>query len=182
MLRVADGTRKRTTRSARRAAPAGTGRAIRSRRLAEVLRKFRVLFKSSQRHSRWVETAYGVSPAQLWALTELARSPALRVAELALRMSLHVSTASNLLDKLERKALLTRARDRQDQRVVRLRLTAAGRRVFAKAKRVPSALLPDALARLPDALLGDLDRAMTRLLDDLAFKDEDAAFEPLNRP
>ncbi|HVB46778.1 MAG TPA: MarR family transcriptional regulator [Burkholderiales bacterium] len=178
---MADGSRKRKTRSAQRAAQGGAGRATQSRRLAEVLRKFRVLFKSSQRHARWVETAYGVSPAQLWALTEIGRSPALRVADLALSMSLHVSTASNLLDKLERKALLSRARDRQDQRIVRLHLTAAGRRMLAKAQRVPSALLPDALARLPDALLGDLDRAMTRLLNDLAFKDEDAAFEPLNR-
>jgi len=161
--------------------PARIDAAARERRLTEVLRKFRVLFRSSQRHSRWLETTYGLSPAQLWALTEVARDPALRVVDLARRMSLHASTTSNLLDKLERKAMLTRARDARDQRVVRLRLTATGRRTLKQAGDVPPALLPDALARLPEDLLGDLDRAMTRLLEDLAFKDDASGLEPLNR-
>lgn len=163
------------------ASPAPRAAAERDRRLADVLRQFRVLFKSSQRHSRWLETTYGLSPAQLWALSEVALDPALRVVDLARRMSLHASTTSNLLDKLERKGLLSRARDRQDQRVVRLHLSAAGRRTLKAAREVPSALLPDALARLPDDVLADLQSAMARLLEHLAFKDERSGLEPLNR-
>lgn len=159
-----------------------TATSVRERRLTELLRQFRILFKSSQRHSRWIETTYGLSPAQLWTLSEVALDPTLRVVDLARKMSLHVSTTSNLLDKLERKGLLSRARDRLDQRVVRLRLSAAGRRTLKAARHVPSALLPDALARLPDDVLADLERAMARLLKDLAFKNVRSGLEPLNKP
>lgn len=152
------------------------------RRVHAVLRKFRIVFNSSVRHSRWVESHCGVSAPQLWALSELAKRPGLRVADLARTMSLHVSTASNLLDKLEQRRLIERVRDRADQRVVRLFATDAGLRLLKDAPGPAMSLLPESLYKLPDKVLEDLDRAMTRLVANLGVKDERAGYEPIKLP
>ena len=43
-----------------------------------VLQRFRVLIRTAQRHSQWVERQSSVTGAQLWALQELAEVPASR--------------------------------------------------------------------------------------------------------
>jgi hypothetical protein len=40
-----------------------------------VLQRFRVLIRTAQRHSQWIERQSGVTGAQLWALQELAEAP-----------------------------------------------------------------------------------------------------------
>lgn len=54
-----------------------------------VLQRFRVLIRTAQRHSQWIERQSGVTGAQLWVLQELLDLPGLRVGELARRMALH---------------------------------------------------------------------------------------------
>jgi DNA-binding MarR family transcriptional regulator len=177
---------KKTT-SAARARPVGRPAAPRGRsskhdeRVLEVLRKFRVVIRASQQHSRRVEAQVGLAAPQLWALTEVARRPALRVADLAAVMSLHQSTVSNLLDQLEGKGMVERARDPADQRVVRLQPTARGRALLASLDGPSMGLLPDTLFRLPDAVLRRLDEAMSEVVAALPVKDAEDAFEPLNR-
>lgn len=148
--------------------------------ILRVLKNFRIIFKSAQQHSRWVESQCGASGAQIWALSELAAHPGWRVTELANAMSLHQSTTSNLLDKLDKKGLIRRERDNEDQRAFRLFLTKEGEELFQRAPKPGMSLLPNALAHLPLNVLQDLDRAISQLTDQLEMKDEDAALQPLN--
>lgn len=80
------------------------------------------------------------------------------VKRLGERLQLDSGTLTPLLKRMEAAGLLTRARDRADERVVRIRLTAEGRALEARAAGVPKALLcrtdvsPAALAALRDAL------------------------------
>ena len=63
-------------------------------RVLAVLQEFRLIFKSVRTHFRSVEKFAGVSGAQVWMLSEIRRSPGLRVNDLARAMSIHQSTAS----------------------------------------------------------------------------------------
>jgi len=145
-----------------------------------VLQAMRVVFRSIQAHSRWVEKRCGVSAAQLWALWEIHVSPGLRVSELAKVLAIHQSTASNLLDKLEDKGLVRRERGGPDQRVVRLYLTEQGRDLVARAPRPAQGALIDALGCLPGETLAALGEGLEALLLEMKVKDQDSAMEPLS--
>ena len=64
-----------------------------------------------------------------------------RVGDLGARLRLDSGTLTPLLKRLEQRELLQRARLAEDERVVRLRLTDAGRAMRAKAANVPSRLM-----------------------------------------
>jgi len=150
------------------------------REVRAVLQAMRVVFRSIQAHSRWVEKRCGVSAAQLWALWEIHVSAGLRVSELAKALAIHQSTASNLLDKLEDKGLMRRERGGPDQRVVRLYLTEKGQDLVARAPRPAQGALIDALGRLPKETLAALGEGLETLLLEMKVKDQDSAMEPLS--
>jgi DNA-binding MarR family transcriptional regulator len=154
----------------------------RAARISEVLKNFRIAFRAVQNHSAWVEAQCGLSGAQLWAMWELLTSPGLKVSELSKAMSIHQSTTSNLLDKLERKGLIKRERKGPDQRVVRLYLSAEGAAIVKRAPHPPQGVLTDALSRLPDEVLEILGKNMECLVAQINMKDEKAAHEPLYEP
>ncbi len=147
-----------------------------------VLQQFRELFRVSQQHFQRIESRCGVSGAQLWALSELASAPGLTVSQLARKMSIHLSTSSNLLDKLEIQAFVRRERGSVDQRIVRVFLTAAGQRVLRKAPRPAEGVIPDALAKMPVQTLQSLQRDLGRLLDLASVRNPKAALKPLAEP
>ncbi len=148
----------------------------------EALKRFRQIFKAVQQHSQRVEQRCGLTSAQLWAVAELARRPGQRVSEIAGAMSIHPSTASNLLDKLEKKGLVRKERQSDDQRVVRLTLTEQGRQTLASAPMPAEGILQSALFSLPDAvvlaLIDNLDCLVAAMKLDLDW----AALEPLGSP
>jgi DNA-binding MarR family transcriptional regulator len=146
----------------------------------EALKKFRQIVSSAQQHFRRIEDQCGLSGAQLWALREVAGCPGQRVSDLAKAMSLHQSTASNLLDKLTKRGLIRRERNDADQRIVRLYLTEGGVRTVANAPAPARGVLPEALDRLSDGTLDSLNRDLALLLEAIAVKDETAAMKPLS--
>lgn len=152
----------------------------RSEQKSAILRKFRAIFRSIQEHSRWVERQCGVSAAQLWAMWELLSNPGLRVSELSRALSIHQSTASNLLDKLEQKGLIERRRGGPDQRVVRIHLTDKGIELVERAPRPAQGALMGALQRLPSEALLELDNALGRLASTMEVDDRDAGMRLLS--
>lgn len=144
-----------------------------------VLQRFRVLIRTAQRHSQWIERQSGVTGAQLWALQELAEVPGLRVGELAIRMALHQSTASNMVDRLETAALIRKERTSADQRVVRLYLTEAGTALLARAPSPARGVLPEALRLLDPEALARLQGELDGLLLQIRDLDEGFGMQPL---
>lgn len=147
-----------------------------------VLQQFRELFRVSQRHFQRIEARCGVSGAQLWALSELDRQPGLTISELARALSIHLSTSSNLLDKLERQGLVRRERRGSDQRVVRVYVTVAGKKLLAKAPKPVEGVIPDALTRMQPLALRRLHRDLTTLLELAAARSARDAMKPLAEP
>jgi DNA-binding MarR family transcriptional regulator len=64
----------------------------------------------------------------------------LSVSELGERLSLDSGTLTPLLKRLEEAKLVSRTRSEEDERVVRIALTAAGKKLERKAAEIPSAL------------------------------------------
>lgn len=145
----------------------------------EALKRFRLIFRAVQQHSQWVESRCGVSCAQIWAMSELAENPGLKVGDLAIAMSVHQSTVSNLLLKLEKKALIRRERSASDQRVVHLYLTTAGRELVSTAPKPLKGLLQHALFELSDQVLEALTQELDALIKAMKIRDREAAMEPL---
>ena len=130
---------------------------------AEVLGRFRELFRAAKLHFASVQKVAGISGAQLWALSEINAQPGLRVSDLTQKMSLHQSTVSNLVEKLNSAKLLRRVREAGDNRVVRLQLTSAGRKVLAQAPSPARGVLPDALGKLDTRSLKKLSSSLESL-------------------
>lgn len=144
-----------------------------------VLQRFRVLIRTAQRHSQWIERQSGVTGAQLWALQELSEAPGLRVGELANRMALHQSTASNMIDRLETGGLVRKERTSADQRVVRLYLTIEGAALLERAPSPARGVLPEALRLLEQEDLAKLQTELDSLLKQIKHLDEGFGMQPL---
>lgn len=145
----------------------------------ETLKLFRLIFKAVQQHSQRVEANCGVSSAQLWIMWELSKCPGLRVTELAKTMSIHQSTASNLVEKLVKKGLLARERNSQDLRVVSLSLTEPGRVTLREAPAPLRGILQHALFNLPGETLRSLAANLDALVAEMGIHDEQAAMQPI---
>lgn len=137
----------------------------------DVLKKLRIVIRAAQRHSSSIEKQCGVSGAQLWAMHELSEAPGLRVGDIATKMSVHQTTASNLLDALSKKGYVIKQRDSLDQRVVNLSLSQLGQDIVMRAPKPARGLLPDALCKLGHTQLSDLNnglQALVSVVDDEA--------------
>jgi len=146
----------------------------------ETLQKFRIIIGAVRQHSQALEAACGISGAQVWVLANIADAPDITVSQLSQALSVHVSTASNLLDKLARAGLVERIRSEEDRRVVRLRLTEAGRDILARAPRPLTGLIVDALEKMPSDALTRLDSELSCLIGNLNLVDRNAANVPLS--
>ena len=146
----------------------------------EVLKQFRVIFKSVRKHFSLIEEQAGVSGAQLWALHAIASSPGLRVTELARAMSVHQSTASNLVEKLVELSYVRREKSLEDSRAILLFVTPQGADQLSQAPGPVRGILPDALEKLPDEVLVELNRNLSLLLAQMSDQNLSDGSTPLS--
>jgi DNA-binding MarR family transcriptional regulator len=145
---------------------------------ARVLRQFRLVFNTVKTHFQQVEKKVGVGGAQVWALAVVRDQPGIGVTELARRMDIHQTTASNLVRSLVGAGLLRTERKGTDRRAVQLHLEPAADRVLRKAPGPFAGVLPEALAQLDPAVLARLEADLAALLE-LLQADERGAGIPL---
>jgi DNA-binding MarR family transcriptional regulator len=136
-----------------------------------VLKEFRLIFKSVKRHFQWVEKQTGISGAQLWAMAAVVEQPGIRVTELGKTMAIHQSTTSNLVERLVQADLMRRERSAADQRVVQLYPTAKGTRLVRKAPVSVRGVLLDGLEKLNPKELAVLNASLRTLIDRMDVKD-----------
>lgn len=144
----------------------------------KVLRRFRVVFNAVRTHFRQMEKQVGLGGAQVWALSVIKSHPNLGIGEVALRMQIHQSTASNLVKALLNKELIQMEKSPEDRRNVRLKILPAGARILRKVSGPFEGVLPDALANLDTETLVRLDEDLGKLIEILRA-DESAEELPL---
>jgi len=145
---------------------------------AQVLRRFRVVFNAVRSHFQQVESQVGLGGAQVWALGLVKEQPAIGMGELARRMDIHPSTASNLVKTLLRKELIRMDKSAQDRRNVQLYITPPGLVVLEQVPGPFEGVLPLALGKLPPHSLQRLDQDLSELIQ-LLKADEQAGGIPL---
>ncbi|TWJ33612.1 MarR family winged helix-turn-helix transcriptional regulator [Geobacter argillaceus] len=121
--------------------------------VAGIIDNIRRFFQVVNEHSKRAERETGLTGPQLWAIKMIAESAPIKPSELARRMYLHPATVVGLIDRLERKLLVTRTRSNEDRRVVEISLTEQGRELLALAPEVPQGYLVRGLENLTDKKL-----------------------------
>jgi MarR family transcriptional regulator, organic hydroperoxide resistance regulator len=92
----------------------------------------------------------GLTYPQYLVMLVLWEGDGLMVSELGQRLSLDSGTLTPLLKRLESAGLVSRMRDAADERRVHVHLTAAGRRLKARAAKVPACMLQASQCSLPE--------------------------------
>lgn len=152
--------------------------AYQSEQSALVLRRFRIVFGAVRSHFKQIEKVVGLGGAQVWALSIIHQHPGLSMGELAKGLDVHQSTTSNLVKALVSKNLILVKKDVNDKRLVHLHVSEQAVALLAKVPGPVQGLLPDALSRLPESTLRDLDEHLVALIRVLKA-DESAAGIPL---
>jgi DNA-binding MarR family transcriptional regulator len=94
----------------------------------------------------------GLTYPQYLVMLVLWEGDGLMVSELGQRLSLDSGTLTPLLKRLESAGLVSRLRDAADERRVHIHLTAAGRRLKARAAKVPACVLAASQCSIPELL------------------------------
>ena len=87
--------------------------------------------------------------AEAYALMDLAAGGPLNHGELAARLQLEKSTVSRLVRQLEKRGWIARAPAGHDRRVLRIRLTAGGKRAAARLARARHSKFDQLLGAIP---------------------------------
>ena len=116
----------------------------------QVLAALRRIIRAIDLHSRSLVQRYGLTGPQLVVLKELIDRSPQSVSALAGAVNLSQATVTGILDRLERKEMVTRTRDRLDKRKGLVSPTAGAEAVLAGAPPLLQEHFTTALARLPD--------------------------------
>ncbi len=108
----------------------------------------------------------GLTYPQYLAMLVLWERDGLMVSELGERLSLDSGTLTPLLKRLETSGLIARIRDVADERRVHITLTPAGRKLKARAAKVPGCILRASQCPVPEliSLTGQIRALRDRLL------------------
>lgn len=88
----------------------------------------------TKRQGRELMAEFDVTPPQCEALLVLQEFGGLAMGELCQKVGSACSTATDLIDRMERNGYVERVRDTNDRRVIRLRITPKGEEVVAKVQ------------------------------------------------
>jgi DNA-binding MarR family transcriptional regulator len=94
----------------------------------------------------------GLTYPQYLAMLVLWERDGLMVSEHGERLYLDSGTLTPLLKRLESAGLIARIRDVQDERRVHITLTAAGRKLKAKAQKIPGCILAASQCSIPELI------------------------------
>ncbi len=115
-----------------------------------------------------------VTPSQLVALRYLSLNESSLMSDVADGLGISFPAATKTIDRLVRKALVSRAEDSHDRRVVRIRLTDRGRQLVSEINEERSRRFATVLGRMGADSLDTLQRSM-QLFITAAIDDEETA-------
>lgn len=99
----------------------------------DVLIALRQIIRSIDLRSKRLVKQFGLTGPQLLILREIAWSDEITASELAKAISLSQATVTGILERLEKRALITRRRSNSDRRRVKVSATPAGRQLLEAA-------------------------------------------------
>jgi DNA-binding MarR family transcriptional regulator len=141
-----------------------------------VVNGLRRVVRALELYSQEVYKSFGLTGPQLWALKTLSRRDALTISGLAEALAVQPSSLSLLVDRLERRGLVSRFRPRPDRRFVEIGLTRKGRALASRAPEPAQGRLLHGLGGLPPRELRAIRRSVDRLVTMMEAGDVEARF------
>lgn len=132
--------------------------------VAEIIDDIRRIFQVLTEQSKRIETETSLTGPQLWVVKMLEESSPMKVSDLARRMYLNPATMVGLLDRLEAKGLVRRARSEQDRRVVLIDLTEQGRELVGRSPEVAQSLLVKGLELTTEQKLSNISDGLEHIV------------------
>ena len=153
-----------------------TGRSAKRADTVDIVQGLRRVVKALHTYSQDVRHTYGLTGPQLWALKTLQRNGRMSTGRLAAALAVHQSSASILIDRLDKRGLVRRTRGRRDHRFVDLELTKRGAALAADAPEAAQGRLLHALEAMPAREVRRIKHAVTRLVQAMEASDVHARF------
>jgi len=127
---------------------------------SEIARLFRRRFEDEAR-------VHGLTLPQWRVLSELHRQDGISQVALAATVDTEPMTLSGILDRLEKRGIISRFSDPSDSRAKLARLTSEGRELFTTTKAMGRELYADAIKGLSPEELGVIATGLSRIRDNL---------------
>lgn len=140
-----------------------------------ILRAIRRIIRSVDIYSHKLALDCGVTVPQLSCLLEIAETGPVTLKALAARVDLTPGTVVGIVDRLERKGLVERARSQSDRRQVRISITRQGKSLLARAPSPLQDRLAAALDTLPPFDRAAIAQSLERIVDLMNIAHVDAA-------
>lgn len=140
-----------------------------------ILLSLRRISRAVDLHSRQLAKVHDLTGPQLVCLRQLQSNAQMTPKALAVSVSLSQATVTGILDRLERRGLVTRVRSTIDKRVVHLAVTPAGRALIEDAPSPLSEVFRARLAALPKGDQASIDEALRRVVEMMSATGVDAS-------
>ena len=124
------------------------GAAVRFDPALDFLRLLWSIEHGLQRVSKRMEVSHGITGPQRLVLRIVREDPHVSAAELAALLHLHASTLTGILQRLEKKGLVVRERDVEDNRRIKLRVPAKAHKVMDRRDGTIESAITAALRRV----------------------------------
>ena len=141
----------------------------------QTLRVLRRILRASERSSRGIAAATGMTPSQLLVLQEVKRQRETTPTTIATTLKFGQATVTNIVDRLVAAGYLTRTRADTDRRRFLLRVTDAGRSALEEAPDLLQDRFRDSFASLSPWEQAMMLAALERLAELLGASEIDAA-------
>lgn len=116
-----------------------------------------------RKRGRDISADFDITPPQLDALLVLQEHGELTMGELCQKMFLACSTATDLIDRMERNQLIERVRDTNDRRVIRLKVLEKGTQIYEEVLTARRRYLGGVLKELDQNEKEQLIRSLTQV-------------------
>ncbi|MCB9601798.1 MAG: MarR family transcriptional regulator [Sandaracinus sp.] len=140
-----------------------------------ILVSLRRISRAVDLQSRQLAKAHELTGPQLVCLRHIQSNDGVTPKSLAAAVSLSQATVTGILDRLERRGLVSRVRSTIDKRVVHLAVTDTGRELVAEAPSPLSEAFRGRLAALPDGEQGMIDWVLRRVVEMMEATEVDAS-------
>jgi DNA-binding MarR family transcriptional regulator len=140
-------------------------------RSKEIIFLIRKLMQGEELYTKELNKKYQITSAQLNCLLALYENGPLPPSQIAKHMMVKSSTVTGVIDRLEQKELVNRARNSPDRRIITIQLTETGRAMAESAPPPIQQRVIDGLRRLSPRQVNQIIVGLSKLTDMLDVKD-----------
>ncbi|MGG3739311.1 MarR family winged helix-turn-helix transcriptional regulator [Aeribacillus pallidus] len=131
--------------------------------VADIEKDLRYIAGIIKQKGREILSHYKITPPQFVALQWLFEEGDMTIGELSNKMYLAFSTTTDLIDRMEKNALVKRVKDENDRRVVRIHLLDEGARIIDEVIKKRQAYLADILKHFSEDQVTSLKENLSKL-------------------